>query len=646
MSNLKRMVCRYMQIISLVIVVILLLISLVVQVLNEQRGARENADATFNQMKQLLEENQRDLNEVEEEYSQTCLKNAEAIAYLIEHHSSVLYDVNELKKIAEFMEVDEIHIFDENGCIYTGTHPEYYGYTFDSGEQMAFFKPMLKDKTLRLCQDITPNTAESKMMQYSALWSENKEFIVQVGMEPVNVMRVTEKNELSYIFSLLRVNIGVSYYAISAETGDIVGATVSENVGKNFVDIGFKQDDFKKRADGFHTKVDGVDSYCVFTQIGDNYIGRVISNDVLYQRIPDIIAGLAMGLISIALILVFAVTGYMNRFVIDGIYNVNQKLRAITKGNLDERVDVKTSLEFSELSTHINEMVQSLLSNTDKISYVLNKTNMNIGVYEYNENMKHVRYTECVPSILRLDRSKEQELFADYKLFREYIDAIRNNPVPGEEGLYCLAEDKEVFVRFEEITQDKDVFGIVIDVTEEIIKRRQAEAERDMDLLTGLYNRRGFENRVLPLIDKKETIGHAMLIMIDADGLKEINDCYGHDKGDIYLKKIAAVLESFGTGSCISSRFGGDEFVLFLYNYNSEQELNDSIETLHYIQHNSAARLSEEVSVSLRFSFGFATLQEEENYKKILKLADGRMYDNKRKRKKVKETHCEMHPKC
>ena len=71
MSNLKRMVCRYMQIISLVIVVILLLISLVVQVLNEQRGARENADATFNQMKQLLEENQRDLNEVEEEYSQT-----------------------------------------------------------------------------------------------------------------------------------------------------------------------------------------------------------------------------------------------------------------------------------------------------------------------------------------------------------------------------------------------------------------------------------------------------------------------------------------------------------------------------------------------------------------------------------------------
>lgn len=637
MSNLKRMVCRYMQIISLVIVVILLLISLVVQVLNEQRSARENAGATFSQMKQLLEENQRDLNNVKEEYSQTCLKNAEAIAYIIENNPSIVNDINELKKIASFMNVDEIHIFDKEGRICNGTHPEYYGYSFDSGEQIAFFKPMLQDKSLRLCQDITPNTAESKLMQYSAVWSENKEFILQVGMEPVNVMRVTEKNELSYIFSLLRVNVGVNFYAIDVESGEIVGATVSENVGKNHTVVGFRQKDLQKNAKGFSAKVDGVDSYCVFTRIGNNYIGRVISNDVLYQRVPDIIAGLAMGLVSIALILVLTVTGYMNRYVIDGIYDVNKKLRSITKGNLDENVDVNTSLEFSELSTHINEMVKSLLSNTDKISYVLNKTNMSIGVYEYNEHMTHVRYTDRVPEILGLDRTREQELFSDYKLFREFMEKIRNNPIPGEEGLYCFMNEGEVYVRLEEVKQDKEIFGIIINVTDEIIKLKQAESERDTDLLTGLYNRRGFENRVLPIIKSNVGFSYAMLIMIDADGLKEINDKYGHDKGDIYLKKIAAVLGSFGKGSCISSRFGGDEFVLFLYNYHSEEELNESIEALKYIQTNSVARLSDELSVSLRFSFGFATLHEEEDYEKLIKLADGRMYENKKNRKRNNE---------
>ncbi len=112
----------------------------------------------------------------------------------------MLDSVEELKKIASMIEVDEIHIFDTTGCIISGTHPSYYGYTFDSGDQMSFFKPMLEDQSLRLVQDITPNTAEMKMMQYSALWSHDGKFIVQVGMEPVNVLKVTEKNELSYIF--------------------------------------------------------------------------------------------------------------------------------------------------------------------------------------------------------------------------------------------------------------------------------------------------------------------------------------------------------------------------------------------------------------------------------------------------------------
>lgn len=46
---------------------------------------------------------------------------------------------------------------------------------------MRFFAPMLTDKSLKLVQEVTPNTAEGKMMQYSALWSKDRHFIVQVG---------------------------------------------------------------------------------------------------------------------------------------------------------------------------------------------------------------------------------------------------------------------------------------------------------------------------------------------------------------------------------------------------------------------------------------------------------------------------------
>lgn len=195
MRNLKKIIRRYMQMITWIWVDIMLVIIICFQIINEQRMANVSATRTLSQIEQLLEENQKELNELEEEYRQTCLHNAEVVARIIEGAPDVLNSVKELKKIAKCVEVDEIHIFDKTGRIFTGTHPEYYNYTFDSGEQINFFKPMLKDKSLKLVQEITPNTAEKKMMQYSARWSNNKKFIVQVGMEPVNVMKVTENGD-------------------------------------------------------------------------------------------------------------------------------------------------------------------------------------------------------------------------------------------------------------------------------------------------------------------------------------------------------------------------------------------------------------------------------------------------------------------
>ena len=96
---------------------------------------------------------------------------------------------------------------------------------------LGYFKPMLEDKSLEMCQQITPNTVRNRPMQYSAVWSEKGEFIVQVGMKPNTIIEVTEKNELSHIFSMLRVNVGASFYAINVETGKIVASTNSFDKG-------------------------------------------------------------------------------------------------------------------------------------------------------------------------------------------------------------------------------------------------------------------------------------------------------------------------------------------------------------------------------------------------------------------------------
>ena len=94
-----------------ILVAVILVVVLYIEISNEQELAYESAIRTFSQMEQVLEENQNELEEIQEEYRQTCLHNAEVIARIIESDPDVLDDVEELRKIAKSVEVDEIHIF-------------------------------------------------------------------------------------------------------------------------------------------------------------------------------------------------------------------------------------------------------------------------------------------------------------------------------------------------------------------------------------------------------------------------------------------------------------------------------------------------------------------------------------------------------
>ena len=127
MRTLRNIISRYMQIVTLLLVVLFLLVIFYIQVINERRQAYVSAVETFFQIEQVLGENKEELDDLKQVYQKTCLHNAEAIAYIIEESPSVLESVEELKKIATMIEVDEIHIFDTTGRIFSGTHPLYYG---------------------------------------------------------------------------------------------------------------------------------------------------------------------------------------------------------------------------------------------------------------------------------------------------------------------------------------------------------------------------------------------------------------------------------------------------------------------------------------------------------------------------------------
>jgi diguanylate cyclase (GGDEF)-like protein len=100
----------------------------------------------------------------------------------------------------------------------------------------------------------------------------------------------------------------------------------------------------------------------------------------------------------------------------------------------------------------------------------------------------------------------------------------------------------------------------------------ELEARADVDPLTDILNRRGFDRELArSLAYVKRYGGRAALVLIDLDGFKAINDSHGHAAGDFLLKAVAARLVASVRASDIVARLGGDEFAVLLWNLDEAQ---------------------------------------------------------------------------
>lgn len=154
------------------------------------------------------------------------------------------------------------------------------------------------------------------------------------------------------------------------------------------------------------------------------------------------------------------------------------------------------------------------------------------------------------------------------------------------------------------------------------------------DAMTGAYNRRYFEDLLDAEMKKALRYEESFIIAVfDIDGLKSINDKYGHLAGDVLIRTFSDTIQKRIRDSDLFARLGGDEFATVFFNTSAECMENK----LSKIQSDlSTTTISvNHFEFRCRFSYGVATFPcEAKSYDALIKLADSKMYAQKEERKK------------
>lgn len=625
-SSIKTTLPKLTLIILLLFLFLILPVNFYIQLHIQHQGQQSSAIEMFGQLEQLIQTNEEEMENEEQEFKESCIRSADMVAYYIKNSEESIPDVNGSRELAEKMNIDEIHFFTPEGVAFSGTHPEYYGFTFDSGEQMRFFKPMLENRSLKLCQDITPNTAEGKEMQYAAVWMDDGSCIVQIGMEPRRLQERVEEKSLKNVVGGMAFEMNGYLNILEKDTHTIVASTAQNEVGMKL----FENEQFphSSKVSGTIHKYWKKTKYCIYTKEYKDYIlVRMYPSFLPIRRILQSSGMLILYVLLGSIGIIISLRLYIQKKLVNTLITIVRELKEIEKGNLDN-IAIKTSVtEFAELLFCINQMLHAVRMNRENLIRIMDKAELPFGFFERNS---FYNQTFVNQKLLEILGAEGQTLaFVEKKL-----EETEKNTVDNEKNICRYYRDnEEIYLNIEKMIDSQSVIYYVTDITQFWRDANQAKIQSQIDEMTGLYNRRGFHEQMSRLFETPHILGYAAMVIIDADGLKEINDNYGHMMGDRYLKAISGLFQNSEKEKLVSARLGGDEFAVFLYGGSSKDEIEERIQQIKKEREKVFYRKNC-CFQTLRFSMGVAFYSEDGNdFHLLTVIADERMYQDKKTRK-------------
>jgi diguanylate cyclase (GGDEF)-like protein len=346
---------------------------------------------------------------------------------------------------------------------------------------------------------------------------------------------------------------------------------------------------------------------------------------------------LLLGLFG-SLLLVATLAYFEGRSIVGTIRGLVDAARAITRGDLTERVDEEGRDEFALLGRTFNEMAGQLQMRLDELAE--ERERLRDAIARFGDVLGATHDVDQLRRMI-VETAVEATHAEGGVLVGEAGDLIRaGDPDKGSDRIEVLLQAGRItfgsLILFGDDFEEDDRLTAASLAAQAVVAldnarlHRIVERQARVDGLTGLANRRHCEDQLATELARVERFGGSLAVVLaDLDDFKQVNDRFGHGTGDIVLREFARTLEAGVRDVDLAGRWGGEEFVLLL----PGTDLAGAARVANRIRGTRAERVvlsPEGEPIRVTASFGVAAFPDVRTAEALLSAADSALYQAKR----------------
>lgn len=621
--------------ISLVIVIssvtLMLIFSLIIRN-HEIDTEKEMMETIVNQVSKSLESSIEMRKKTTNLFAADYLNRSNFARYYISENKNHELTDDEWQRFLDILEVNSISIVDEKGIVTQSSNEENIGVSFYKNEELSAFLQIIEGKgDQEYVLDF--NSKILKSDDFNVLFgtpiAENQKGMILMEINMSVYEQYTGVTNVATFLDTIPTKESRTLF-VADDEANILGITKNN---EQYIHADNLPDLLKKAEDNaIKAEINGEMHLLLTKKVNDYYVGYMSNIGEIKHISQGYFIQFVLLLIILSIVITMSLYFLIHHFILKDIDMITKKAHQFTSGDSGVQFEATKTKELNQLSEELNRVLRVIQTRNERISTIASLMGEGFGAYEYYADLNQAYYSKNVPYLLGVSTDEEcKEKIIEY--YQNHVSDLQEKGKIEIEEIMTVAPGRMIKIR-RNILKDSS-YGFLEDIsvenarTKQLIQSLEEEKEKNyIDSLTGIYNRTKVKEYIDDFVSK-DTNMQGVMILMDLDNFKSINDQLGHMEGDLVLKKFAEILKTQFRTSDIVARLGGDEFIVFLPNFISKAGLETKIDHTLSIIRQELSSYYEQYNLSV--SIGIAYLGgNNKTYEDLYQSADDAMYTAKR----------------